>query len=266
MRVRFYLGALTAVILGCQTVNDEAQVYPAAEDAALVHLDRAERLFIRHAQSEEVLAEIEEALRRCPDWPRAYQLRGYVRMRQGQNRDAVADLTLALAGGLEEPAFAYDTRGMLRRSLGDLDGAIADLTSSIAHGSPAAFLANTYEARADLWYAKGDVTRALQDLEQSIRLCSDHVLARVLRAQIRIDHSEFDDAHADLEAALRTSPGNPIVLLKRADLHLAKGDYSAALADATTVLEHAAPGGAAASDAQRRMDEAARRQSEDGSR
>ena len=153
-------------------------------------------------------------------------------------------------------------RGIAYAIRGDADQAIADLDEAIRIApSPAAFV-----ARGDAYRRKGQVDRAKVDYDQAIRINPNHIDAHLARGEGEVDqrqewldklkHLSFEavmatlfrrvpvgrmDEHkqhvektfAQLDDAIRRSPGDAVAYVKRGEVFLGMGErqYDRAIAD-----------------------------------
>lgn len=117
-----------------------------------------------------------------------YSNRGvsYERMRQVDN--AIADYSEAIRLDPDYPS-AYYNRGCLYLDRAQFDPAIADFTKAMSLAAPSGIhskgqalstnqvRADYYEARGSAWRGKGDMTRAVADFKEAVRLDPGHQLA-----------------------------------------------------------------------------------------
>lgn len=251
-RIALSLASVSAVLLGCSappavmpaptmgpTTDPLAVPIPAEERRARELLRSAEDLVLERSPQrlEAGLAMIDEALRLRPGWGRAYEERAFLKWKLDRAAEAIDDLTLALANGLDDPAAAYRRRGELRRDLGDLDGGIADLTSSIAvtllpqRAGPftAVYLADAYLERGIAWQGKRDLAKAITDISAAVGLRPGHVYSLVRRGVLWSQLDRRDFAALDLDRALALEPSNMSALYARGEVFLLEGDPSAAM-------------------------------------
>jgi curved DNA-binding protein CbpA/Tfp pilus assembly protein PilF len=111
---------------------------------------------------------------------------------------------------------------------GDLDRAIADLERAIelAPGD-----AKAYRQRGNAWGLKGDVDRALSDYDRALRLAPNDSAVFHDRGLMWQRNKELDKALVDLDRAVRMSFTDPQVYSDRGAVWFEKGRYDRALAD-----------------------------------
>jgi Mlc titration factor MtfA (ptsG expression regulator) len=119
-------------------------------------------------RTQEALADLDEAIRLCPDF------------------------SLALAD-----------RGAIRGERGDVDGALADLDEALRLDpeDDAALL-----ARAKLFHELGQLERARKDLDRAARACPYDPAIFQQRARVHLDRADLQRAFADSTEALRLAP------------------------------------------------------------
>jgi tetratricopeptide (TPR) repeat protein/predicted aspartyl protease len=128
---------------------------------------------------------------------------------------ATPSLAAPADSGLDAAALAR--RGDASAARGNYGPAIADLTRARAAAPNDPDVAYD-RARVQAQYGRADF--AMADANDAIRLAPDHVLARMLRAELWIARSDMAGARADLDAAARSVP-------KSADAHMALADLYA---------------------------------------
>jgi clan AA aspartic protease (TIGR02281 family) len=122
-----------------------------------------------------------------------------------------------------------------RGAAGDYDTRYAALPSEIAPDDAGA-LARRGAASA----ARGEFSRALEDLNRACELEPEAEAHFLARARVHLAMRQFSQAQADLDVALRLHPALDEGLALRASLRAAKGDRDGALAD-LRVLDAALP-------------------------
>jgi predicted aspartyl protease/tetratricopeptide (TPR) repeat protein len=127
-------------------------------------LDCDERMAGKNAV--ETRAAYEEALAKDPDDARARAARALFELRDGQAKEAIADLDQVIA---KDPgnAVALATRARARATLHDYDGALADSDAAIAHGVRTA---QVYVTRAQWKRAQGGCKGALTEYDLAVQL------------------------------------------------------------------------------------------------
>jgi MtfA peptidase len=167
------------------------QVVPKAERAN-VYYSRG-WMYRESGAFEESIADLSEAISRCPDFAAAHRERGTTHARQGEHDKALDDLTRALKLDPRDDA-AYLERGRV-------------------------------------WYDLGNYDRAVRDLTRSLRLCPHRVETLSQRAQAYLGRHQYDLALADCNEALRLDPSCIEAYIARAEAYAAQGDHERAQQD-----------------------------------
>lgn len=122
-------------------------------------------------------------------------------------------------------------------ALGALDAAVENLTQALAQkpDSPA-----WLTFRASIYTDQHDYVRALQDLDRVITLAPTatayYERGRAHLSRHSLAHGDIAAAIRDYSAALKLRPDYPEALFGRASAYFDSGDYSAAIAEFTTVI------------------------------
>ncbi len=208
------------------------------------------------------------AIDRNPFITDAFEVRGVARQNMGKLKDAVADYDHALsllpesrgilfnkALALEEmkdyeeaessfdkllkahPRFenGYVGRARLRLSMGDTIPAIEDLDKAIGLNKN---LVNAYVLRADIAIKRAkDFSRALEDMNEAIKLQPHYAGFFVNRAFLRYSLDDYFGAMADYDYAIQLDPLNAIAYFNRGLLRAEVHDRDRAISDFSKVLE-----------------------------
>jgi tetratricopeptide (TPR) repeat protein len=120
---------------------------------------------VRRGQDADALPDLDAAVRLDPNLADAYLNRGVVRHRLGRAGEAMADYdhTIRLDPG---GSLAYANRGLLHLNAGDYDRAAADLTAALARGDASA---DTYGWRGSAQLGRKEYRAAVDDLTEAIR-------------------------------------------------------------------------------------------------
>src|SRR5262249_18138042 len=110
-----------------------------------------------------------------------------------------------------------------------LDARISGCTVLIdaAYGTTAA-QAIAYNNRGNAYIAKGDLDRAIQDFDQSIKLDANYTKPLNNRGVALMRQGEYDHAIEAFDEAIRLKPSYANAYANRAGAYLRKGDYTRA--------------------------------------
>ena len=171
-------------------------------------------------------------LREQPDSGVALVNRAQALTALGRTEEALRDLERALAG--EERAEYYSARGAVRLRRGELRDALSDLTRAIELGAEGAVHVNRASCLLKLCDT-GDfedaLKRARADVDRALALDPELTNAYRVSAQLHRRHNEFAAGVADLDRALELQPAAPGALLERGALKAALEDDAGARAD-----------------------------------
>jgi tetratricopeptide (TPR) repeat protein len=97
---------------------------------------------------------------------RSYNIRGLVRLQQGQLKGALDDFDLSIT---MNPAagYAYENRALAHKSMGNRDLALADLSRALSVNSRSA---RALTFRAQIYIADGDLDRAIAEFKQALAI------------------------------------------------------------------------------------------------
>jgi Mlc titration factor MtfA (ptsG expression regulator)/lipoprotein NlpI len=97
---------------------------------------------------------------------------------------------------------------------------------------------DAYRARAELFYDLGDFDSALADCTQVIRLAADEDKAEAYyeRGSVHLASGEYEAAIEDMSAAIAREPGLAAAYRDRGSAHAARGERRQALADLNRAL------------------------------
>ena len=134
----------------------------------------------------------------------AYEGRGRIALRHGDNGRAIADFNEAIHLNPNR-ASLYRDRAQAYRNNGELELAIADYDEAIALDPKPAV---PYYERGLALAAKGDLDRAILSYSTAVRLDPADAQARFDRGLAFLARGQATDARADFEAALALPAGN----------------------------------------------------------
>jgi serine/threonine-protein kinase len=139
---------------------------------------------------------------------------------------------------LPQNADEWYRRGLERLRRGDPRSAIADLSRAI---TLAPRFLEAYQARADAYRQMREHARAVADYTRVLEEEPDAVDAHVGRAKCLVKLGEPERALADLSRALELVPDDAAVAFERGHLYCDQGDDEKGVADLTRAIEHGGP-------------------------
>jgi len=155
------------------------------ESAPLLHLSAA---LEESGRDEEAGRVLDRALALEPEAPALHRRRGRLCRRLGKRQEAAEHFRAALAA---EPADT-DTRveyGLTLSQLGDVDGAIAAFEQAVVR-EPDHALAH-YELGLLYYTEKGDLERALREMELALTLDPEDATARMIYQELLLERGEI---------------------------------------------------------------------------
>jgi len=218
-------------------------------------------------------ADLTAAIERGPEDPEFYYRRGTVRSRHRDYAGAESDFTDAIQHGKDD-AEVYLWRAQVRVNCSDYAGAEEDFTSAIARGQNNG---DVYFRRGAARLERGDKTGAEADFTVAIERGQDGPGVYYMRGVMRLAQNNYSDAETDFTAAVARGQEDAGVYQARAhtrirlkrfeaakqdceqaetgapddhfthgrwgDLHLALGEYDAAIARYQSALKAASDKG-----------------------
>ncbi len=174
------------------------------------------------------IAACDDIIKRHPDAPEAYFVRGWALNQSRQYGRAITDLSRAI--DLDATDWrAYAQRGYALHSIRAFERAIEDYSSAIDMRPSDASL---YNNRGLSRMLNKDHAGARIDLDKSIALNSRYALALFNRARLnQADGAQNERAIEDVTRSLDINPRFTPALSLRADLRAALGDHAAAIQD-----------------------------------
>jgi tetratricopeptide (TPR) repeat protein len=249
---------------GVQRAAEEQQAQANAAEPVSQKELTAEQWFERAVQStdqDEQIRLYTHAIELKPDFPEAFNNRGYARDDGGDYEGAIRDYDEAIRLRPDD-AEAFNNRGVARKHKGDIDGAIRDydeairlvpnyrsafknrgrtryakndIAGSILDFDEAIRLgptdADAYYNRGILLFAKRDLDGAIRDYDEALRLQPDYADAFTNRGVARKKKGDIDGAIRDYDEAIRLRPEDPDVFYNRGLARKAKGDTEGAERD-----------------------------------
>lgn len=207
--------------------KDYADLLAKDDDDTAARVDRADALV-----SAERFKEAEEELTRTlleePGHPRALRLRGYARLRQGQDALAVEDLDAAISTRAKDgTAFGY--RAIAKLNLEDYTGALQDIEKAQAL-SPAE--AGALDARKALALERlGRFEPALSLTKKVLARLPESYSANVARARSGVALGRCAEARASLDWLVDKVPQSGEFLGLRAECRCREKDFAGCLTD-----------------------------------
>jgi tetratricopeptide (TPR) repeat protein len=136
-------------------------------------------------------------------------------------------------------ANALTKSGNQKMRNGDFDGAIADFNEVIRiyQVYPANVQSASYLSRGLAYSGKGELEKALADMNKAISLQSDNAFGYQNRAGVYEKQNEIDKAIADYSKAIKLNPKFPFPYRGRGLLLLKKGKDTEAEADFAKYLQ-----------------------------
>jgi len=153
-------------------------------------------------------------------------------MREGDFRRAVRLLDAAIRD--QPTALFHAMRGGLRGEMNDLSGAIADLTDAVRLDPK---LAVAWRDRGTARMLLGQLDLARADFDAAIQLDPREAKAWAARASLHVQSGATDAAIADATAALQLDPRMVHALHDRATAQIQKGEFRPALLDLDALLQ-----------------------------
>jgi tetratricopeptide (TPR) repeat protein/WD40 repeat protein len=131
-------------------------------------------------------------------------------------------------------AWAYANRGAAFALKGDLERALLDVNEAIKFDPS---FARAFETRSFIRGSKHDLDGAIADASEAIRLDPHLVMALNNRAQSYLQKGDTARAFADWDEALRLNPKFVIALNNRGNAYKSAGEFDRAIEDLTKAIE-----------------------------
>ena len=128
---------------------------------------------------------------------------------------------------------AYNNRGGIRKKLGDNNGAMADYNKAIDL-NPTGFSA--YNNRANLKFITGDTQGALDDFSKAGELNPNNAYLLNNIADMSLKLNKLDKALNDIEKAINLDSSIPCLYITKGEIYKAMGKYSEAISDFSNAL------------------------------
>lgn len=111
---------------------------------------------------------------------------------------------------------------------GDLDGAMADADAVVASAAAGDTLPEAHALRADIWLARGEVDKALTDIDVAIRARPATVGYHFAAIVIELREGTLDKAETRVGALAKAAPKHPVTRYVQALIEQRKGNLAAA--------------------------------------
>lgn len=161
--------------------------------------------YLRVGDGEAAIREYREGMERDTTRKLDYQKRIIeVLMRQGKKVEA-AEMNAAILKERPKDTDARGLQGSLLLDKGDVSRAIAELQAVVA-AAPDNFVARFHLGRAHM--ARAEWEQARQQFSKAIELRPDYMLARLALSQLQVTRGEFEGALKSVGAILQTDPNN----------------------------------------------------------
>jgi tetratricopeptide (TPR) repeat protein len=168
------------------------------------------------------------------DFPRAYQVVGDFYVRLGDPDSAIREFK---EGSVKDPSrkatYQKDIMSVLIAQ--HKRGEAAEINQQILKDNP-----NDSDARsleAGFLLDKGDVTRALSELQAVVTRSPDNAVARYNLGRAHVARGEWEQARQSFQKAIELHPDYMLARLALAQLLVTRGDYDAALKAAGDILK-----------------------------
>ena len=183
---------------------------------------------------DDMVKTLQQVLAHAPDYEQAYMVVGDFYLRMGDAETAIRQYREGMAkdakrrSGYQKRIIEVLMRQGKRAEAADLNAEIlkADPNDNDAKGLAASFLLD-----------KGDVTRALSELQALVTRVPDNVVARYNLGRAHMARGEWEQARQMFQKAIELRPDYMVARLELGRLQIARGEYDAALKTAAQVLQ-----------------------------
>jgi tetratricopeptide (TPR) repeat protein len=186
--------------------------------------------YFQKGEIELALKEIDKALELNPNYVDAFFLRAIINNKRKDMEGVLADYNkiIELAPTTSRIEVVYTNRSSIYLHKGEIDKALHDLDKAVSINPK---VAEIYIARAVARLQKRELDGALADYEKSIELNPTISAAFLGRAYFRYQKGDFDRALADYNKAIELRPNYGDLYVSRGIVHGLKNDFTAAVAD-----------------------------------
>jgi len=221
-----------AVIQFCTRAIESGQLTD--HELSITYSNRG-NAFRRVGDLEHAAADYDEAVRRNPDNPHAYFVRGLFYRFRGEETKALAEFDRAIAIPVQpDNANTYVDRAEARMAKGDLAAALGDLDVA-NHINPK--LREVYTNRADIYSRRRNYEQAIAEYNQAIALDSKDASLLSARGRALENIGDFQHALSDFAGAIALQPDVAAHYANRAWVHRIQGDSDLAIADYTQAIQ-----------------------------
>ncbi len=173
-------------------------------------------------------ADASKAIELNPFLTDAYEVRGVARQNLGLDRAAIEDYDNALRLLPRNRQLLFN-KALAQTDIEDYSGA-RETFDELLRYYPS--FDNGYLGRARLLLATADTTAAAADIDRALELDRNDANAYIMRADIAINSSQdYNRALDDIEQAIRLLPNQPGLYINRAFLRYQLDSYNGAMAD-----------------------------------
>lgn len=182
----------------------------------------------------EMLAVLEQIKSHAKELPRAYQLVGDFYLRLGDPDSAVREFKEGMSKDpANKPAYQKSVMEVYIRQGKRVEA--AEVNQQILKANP-----NDSDARsleASFLLEKGDVNRALAELQSVVTRSPDNFVARYQLGRAHIAKGEWEQARQSFQRAIEIRPDYMVARLALAQLLVTRGDFDAGLKSAQDILK-----------------------------
>ncbi|MBL8151474.1 MAG: tetratricopeptide repeat protein, partial [Blastocatellia bacterium] len=213
--------------------------------------------YISKGKLDLALADFNKLVELQPNNEVPYQNRGFVYDIKGKLDLALTDYSQAIKIAPNHAGTYYDRASIYVRKA-EFDLAFTDYSKAVEIKPD---YAKAFRRRGNLFYRRGDIERAISDLDRSIRLnsedpesyfvrgdihdflgdiqraCEDYYKGYRLRGEGYFKKERYEAAISDFSQAIKFSPSDPTVYVKRAEVSVKKGYIKRAISDYKKALE-----------------------------
>jgi tetratricopeptide (TPR) repeat protein len=183
---------------------------------------------------QDMIAVLQQIKSHAKDYSRAYQLVGDFYLRLGDPDSAIREYREGMAKDpSRKSTYQKDIMSVLMAQ--HKPGEAADINTQILKDNP-----NDSDARsleASFLLEKGEVTRALSELQSVVTRSPDNAVARYNLARAHMARGEWEQARQSLQKAIDLRPDYMLARLALAQLLVTHGDFDAALKTAGEILK-----------------------------